>query len=756
MAWTSQRSGSWARTSNNADSPWYDAGTQTAAASAPPDDTAITLAAGHAVLMDYDSSGLANGYQTVTITGNSAGNTPACLYWADGSSGYLLMKTGCNIVGTNVAVRGQLLANSDGVWGNIGALPFDHKAVILLTGTAKIDALYLDIAMRATHPTNWYVETYKTAYVCTDQTASVNTTTGVITFTGAPPSAGTAVRVKSSGTLPTGLSADEIYYTRTVSGNTCKLALLNADAHIQIATATGSGTLTMYSGHTDTGTATVNVVQNVTADAPWVTTDGHDRTVLYNYRFALNTINAASIVLSANVNAAQDPCARLYLSARNVSIRSAGTTAAQPIVDYGAGTHAGVFDCEIVGTGGTGSTVYGHGVSAGAGHTISGVITGCSFGVNTGSGHTISGTLIGGARGVVQGLSHAISGTITGFSIAGLSEGSLHTITGNIFSSPLGMHLGNGHTFSGLIRACPTAVNQCTGCVCTGTITGSTSAAMSNGANNTLTGRISGCEIGINAGTNHYSEAAIIGCTTGVAVAVNTGGGGMQIGNSISYCVTGLSGGQGTLNGCNLHHNTQDITLVGGDWSGIGTTLGSTPQVASYKYGAAGYTHKSRVQILDFGGYDEDLAVWTPGGMIKTNAGHTAHVLTAQDNRADVWMRIPFRAVSGQQVTVTVTDATLSAHTAWTDLPVFAIVDPTQPWKGASEYLDSETQAHDASAHTYTLTYTPDHDCELWFMVRAKGGDASGTGTETLTFTFDISPGGTGAAATTRAWASMG
>ena len=366
----------------------------------PADGDAVVIAAGHNVLMDDDLSAY-TGLLAVTITG---GATPGMLYFMNGTSGHLKIRTGYNLVGTTDTNRGRLLANSDGIWGNTGALAFANKAIIDLQGTSKIQALNLDIALYCTHPANWFVETYKTAYTC-NQATDVNVDTDVLTFGTAPPAAGTPVRVKSSGTLPGGLSADRIYYTRTISGNTCKLALQNNDATIVDITSIGDGTLTMYDGHTNTATKILNVIQDITADAPWTTVAGHNRIVLADIapeaydqqRDTLATIAAGALTITTNnVDSVQFPCARIYLSSRNVSIRSNGTTKDQPIVDFtSAATHGGVFDCEIVNTyqPGTQTTFYGYGILYGSGHTLSGVITGCYYGIAYGSGHTISGEI---------------------------------------------------------------------------------------------------------------------------------------------------------------------------------------------------------------------------------------------------------------------------------------------------------------------------------------------------------------------------
>jgi hypothetical protein len=394
----SQKNGSWSDMTV-----WNDAAGGGGAAPAnlvAMDGCNITIQANHAVLCDSDMSGF-TGLLTVTITSHAT--DPGMLYWKNGTSGYLKVRTGYNIVGTNAAAKGRLLAKSDGVWGNTGVLAFANKAVILLEGTSILDATYLDCRFYCYEPTTKYVETYKTAYTCTTQTTDIALDTDIITFTGAPPAQGTAVCVRSSGTLPTPLRNDVIYYVRTVSGNTCKLATLNADANIVDITATGAGTLTMYDGHTNLATATMNVIQNVSAETGWTADAGHDAVVLCNWgpqaydqqRLTLDTINAGTIVLSGNVDSVQYPLARIYLSSRNISIRSSGTTAAQAIVSAPVN---GVFGCEIRNTGGSGTTFYGYAINAGSPNTITGVISGCSRGVVggiTGYYNTVSGFIIG-------------------------------------------------------------------------------------------------------------------------------------------------------------------------------------------------------------------------------------------------------------------------------------------------------------------------------------------------------------------------
>ena len=449
---TSTGSGSWS------DAIWSGG---SGAGGAPADGDDVVIAAGHNVLMNADLSSW-TGLTTLTIASHAT--TPGMLYFKDGTDGHLKFRTGTNygILGNNDGVTlGRLLANHDGSWpagDTDDPLTFANKAIIQLDGTSRIMGTYLEIKLFCTQPTNTFVETYGAAYTCTDQSTDINTTTGIITFTGAPPSEGTPVMIKSSGTLPTGWTNTDVYYVRTVSGNTCKLALQNADANIVIPSATGSGTLTMYSGHTNTSTATMNVVQDVTADTPWVTTDGHDYVCLVdcnapeNYdqqRTQLTTINAGTIVLSANVDSAQYPLARIFLVSRNVSIRFTGNTTVN-ILDA---VHNSILQCEIRATAGTGTTFYGNGLNISYSNTISGTISGCNSGLINSYSNTISGSILGCNNGLVYSYSNTISGTISGCN-SGLNSSYSNTISGTISGCAYGLNSSYSNTISGTISGC--------------------------------------------------------------------------------------------------------------------------------------------------------------------------------------------------------------------------------------------------------------------------------------------------------------
>jgi hypothetical protein len=511
---------------------WSDSDGGAGGATVPADGDTVIISAGVSVKMDVDQSAWTG------LAGNNiirGGSTPGMLYFCNGDDGHLKLRTAATLQGTTDTNRGRLLANSDGDWSTTTPLQFSNKAVIDLQGTAEIQATNLDIKCHATHPTNGYVRTYGTKYDFNGETA-VTPATDVIDLGATPPSAGTAVCVTTAaGTLPTGLAEDTVYYVRSVSGNTCKLALQNSDATIVDITAVGSGTCSLITGYAS-GSATVNVLEDVTADTPWVTTTGHNRVVLCNslspgsydqQRLTLTTIGATTIVLSATVDSTQTPGARIYLSSRNVSIRSAGTSSTQAIVLYGSSdTHGGVFGCEIINTAGTGTTFYGYGVSGGTGCTISGTVSGCSRGFSSGSGFTISGTVSGCNTGFGSGSGHTISGTVSGCS-NGFSSGSGHTISGTVSGCTNGVYLGFGHTISGTVSGCSNGVREGGGYTISGTVSGC-GTGFSGGSGYTISGTVSGCNFGVHTGAGYTISGTVSGNTSdfrGYITAIVTNGG---------------------------------------------------------------------------------------------------------------------------------------------------------------------------------------------------------------------------------------
>jgi hypothetical protein len=535
------------------------------------EDSLFVIQPTHVIDLDIDCIGLswATGFQTITIEGAASG-VPGTLRVDSmtlvAGQYSIVMKTGYNIVGTNTTVRGRILSNSDGVWANTGALAFDRKFVISLLGTAKIDALYLDLWLFDKEPTtNLSVRTYgqifaecavsagsdtltytgiaaalpNTTLVCvsagsgalpaelsagTDYwvvSASGNTiklsassggsaidlsaggpinvhcgfyanwgvSGNTLTKTTHSLANSTAVMVKSTGTLPTPLAINTMYYVVSAAAGAISLALTSGGTALTLG-GSPSGTLDVYAGSTGAApgiggtnpyTSTmVNVWDDVSSEAEWITTTNHNRIVLADagpsdydqQRLTLSIKVATALTLSAAVDSVQYPNALVVLSSRNISIRSAGTSSSQAIVDYGASTFTGnTLRCEIVNTYGTGTSFFGYGVNYGTSHSISGTITGCNYGVYYGVSHTISGTIFGCSIGVYYGVSHTISGTISGCSY--------------------GVYYGASHVFSGTITGCGNVIRMPVFCKIIDAISISTSPAIYDRNITGSSGRIS-------------------------------------------------------------------------------------------------------------------------------------------------------------------------------------------------------------------------------------------------------------------------
>jgi len=765
----------------------------------PVDNDTVIIAAGHTVVFDVDQSAFANGMAGVTITGIAAG-TPGMLvfkYDVDGTY-HLKIKTGTQLRGTAHTVFGRLLANSDGAWGNSGALPFGRKAIIDLVTTAYINALYLDIALYCTQPIYTSARVYNTLKTV----SSINTATDVITMTAAHGwTANTRVMVRSSGTLPGGLAADTVYYVRSPSGADLKLSQFAGDPAVDI-TSAGTGTIELYDGHTNTGTATVNVLDDVTGDPCWTTMDGHDYVVLVDaaapeiydqQRVQLNAIAAGTLTLSANVDSAQYPGARVWLSSRNISIRCSTTTAGQNIVDYGVGAlHGGVFQCEIRSTAGTGTTFYGNGVVYGRGHIISGVVSGCYYGVNGGTGHTISGVVSGCLYGVNGGTGHTISGVVsgcyygvnggTGHTISGVVSGCYygvnggtgHTISGVVSGCLYGVIYGTGHTISGVVSGCSDGISSGTGHTVSGAVSGCSNGII-YGTSYTVSGSVSGCYYGVYGGTGHTVSGSVSGCYDGVVygrghiisgVVSGCGNGvyygtGHTVSGVVSGCSNGLNGGVVYLHGAVFSNNTRDLLPAGGYYLGWAVQLNSSTQVASYKHAsiAVPSNRYTSVCVVDLGGTSGALGFWTLGGYCKS-AAYSApmhgtppvtppaliHEMLFEDNDRWNWVELPIRALAGKPVTVTFYGK-LTGVSLWTARPTIGIYDPNEPWQDAAEALNVSAQmASNTNWQTLTATYTPVYDRELRLRVQGIGGNAGGTGTEYLYWFMVVSSGGAGGA----------
>ncbi len=453
------------KTSNGTGGGNWSAGSTWVGGVTPIDGDTVVIAAGDTVTFDVDMTSWANGIAGMTIEG---GDTAAILRFKYSAAGiyYLKVRSGTMISGSSGAVKGRLLVNGTGVWGDTTPLPYDRKAIIHFVGgyNNRFHTTDLDIALYCTEPDTKYVECYGTCYTVTfsastdratfnlgvsaindgtpvtftgtlptplvagttyylrdkssntfkiaatydgspidlttagsgaiychigrfgpvNQAAAVDTVTGMITWNGTAPVQSTKVRLSSTGVLPSGLRDDVCYYVRAVSGTTCKLSRYDNDYAIVVPTDTESGDLTMYTGGYVDSTA-INVLQSVTSDPQWVTTDGDDYVFLLNTTGSgtgsapaqLTTIAPQYMVLSSSTGTgSMHPLARLYLLSRNVRVLCYNNYSYNVMAS--GSPNPAIFKCEIRNTNSSISGTFAYGAPV---HFLGGTISGFSTAV---------------------------------------------------------------------------------------------------------------------------------------------------------------------------------------------------------------------------------------------------------------------------------------------------------------------------------------------------------------------------------------
>ena len=405
----------------------------------PVDGDSVTINAGVNVLMDVDQ-GAFTGLTGLVITG---GVTPGMLYFKNGTNGHLKMKTGYNITGTTVTNNGRLLVNSDGVWGNTTPLQQSNTAFIDLQGTSQIIGTNLSRSIRGSVPTILCARTYGTLYT----ESSVDTSTGIFTFSSPPGlSAGTAVMLLSSGSLPTGFLPNTLYWIIAPSGSTLQLAAITGGTAI-VPTNTGSGTIQMYTGASNTASGAINVLDDVTSDHNWSTTVNFNAVVLesngpdaVNYqRSTMTSITSSVITMANNLTAAMRPGALMWLSSRNVTIQNTSTGQCS----NGGGNDS--FQCEFRNSSASPS---GYGVQQTNNSTFSNcTFTGFQYAITSIFGSTLTSCIFAGNS---NGIYSSYQNTITSCIFAGCNSCSQNS-TGSNFSACV-------------FEGCQNAVNNNDGC----------------------------------------------------------------------------------------------------------------------------------------------------------------------------------------------------------------------------------------------------------------------------------------------------
>jgi len=615
----------------------------------------------------------------VALTLNGSSTDPGTLIIGEnGKNGYLPIKAGSNIVGTAGTYKGRIAGNYEGTWAGTTPLPQTYRGVIEFLGTnaGKVDCQYIDVNLRGyMEVTNEYVRVYGTKQTVTGSASEDTLTCATHGWANATP---LCLKV-SGGSLPAPLVEDTVYFVVNTATDTFKLAEVSGGTAIDLTT-DGSGTIEAYSG-CPSGSATINVLDDVTGDAAWSTTAGKNRAVLTNdarpgsardvQRVTLSTINAGTLVLSEAVDSTQYPNARLWLAVRNVAVRTNTTTSSQPIFDYAtASASGGVLNCAIVSMAATNTTGYGYAVNNGTGHVADGLISGCNrafYGVKT---SPLSGTCVG----------------------------------NDYFSS--------GTTF----------------CSFPGTFVGHGGGAATNDIALDLSGTFFG-----NTYVGSYLQGAIVsGALRGNYMAIANSNR-CIISGTIKHNINGIYRCSGTiLRGAEIGANTTDVSYPLG-LIGWGVGLQSATQVSNYANGQP-YWNCTLYDLADAANTPQPgyLRSWCYGGMTVTDTATIpasppitltyAHKMTFESATYPDFIDIPLFCKGGRKLNI---DVFIKANqSGMTEVPRCQIIDPSYPFDHASSKLVDTAMADNTNWQTVNVSYVATYDRPL--VLRVRGKNASG------------------------------
>lgn len=431
---TSNQSGNWGDTST-----WV-------GGVLPIDGDDIVIAAGHSVKMNVDQSAW-TGLFSVVIQGSDT--TPGMLYWMNGTNGYLKIRTPYTISGTTGTNKGRILINSDGVWGNTGSLSSANTAYIDLQTSAYIDATNLSINVRA------YIASvpYITAYGAMKVISSIDTATDVFTSAAHGMSDFSLVRLHTTGTFPDGTDEGP-YYISSATTNTFKLNRLD-QVSVNV-TSSGTGTVSVLTAHTNTGTPTANVLEDISANADWSTTAGKNMVAFCNhlagvqdvFRNTLASKTATTVTFGANISASKVASSRIYISWRNAGIRSNTTSSSHSLIRNGTG----IYFSGDARSNSTTSTYYGQLLWNCTYSTFAGLALGLSDIFSAGSNNTVSSDAVVLSTHYVLNSSHnsTVSGGIFSANNKICTSSAGVTITGgSAYAAIALLSGGSGSTISG-------------------------------------------------------------------------------------------------------------------------------------------------------------------------------------------------------------------------------------------------------------------------------------------------------------------
>jgi len=641
------------------------------------DGDSITIASDQILNWDKDTAAWTTGIAGITLSGTS-GHPCALVLGSSAFSGMLPIKAACNIAGTGAADYNWIVANDEGTIAGTTVLRAANSGVIEFLGTnaGKIVGQYLRFNLRRTKPAHDYVRVYGTLYTAWVGSAANDT----LTLASHGIADTTPVCCRSvGGTLPAPLLEDRLYYVVNKTTDTIKLAYTSGGAAIDLTT-DGTGTIQAWTGHSNTSTDTVNVLDDVTGDL-WTV---GDNAVLVNagpqtydqQRVTLAAIATGTMQLSANVDSAQSPLARIYRVKSNVEVLSNTTGSSVPIFDLTSATASGdVISCSIRALAGTGTTFYGYGVSAATGHTIDALICGASAAVN--------GCVTVTHSGVSSACSYGIAGCV-------------------------------GATNSGTIAAVAAAASlSCTGFDNTGLIFGSYSAINRTG-------------YGIGLDCNNYGT--ILGCYRGFDGCSSGNDSGVIANCYYKYLSSNVVVMQNATGVCGTDSGTSTVR-------GYGAGFYSPTQVSTHIYPYSGSVILYDVADANNTPQPGYLKAWTPGGTTVSYAYSAGthgtppvslpiiHESTYETALANNFVEWEINGSSGLAITATL--YAKSSATGMTVRPTIAICSPRYPRWNATGVLASGTAADNTNWQTVTATYTPTADGPL--VVRVYGANVSGT-----------------------------
>ncbi len=306
----------------------------------------VVISSGHQVLMDVDTSGFSYGIQGVRIEGGS--ENPGMLYFKNGTSGYLKIRTNYIIEGTTIGQRGRLLANADGDWTNTAPLANEYKAVISTGGSINenINGENLDIRLLATQPTIPYTYLYKDRYDIEVSEVTVDVANNRLTLGVTPPADGTGIMfLDTDGELPNGIVEGVYYWIANIVGNTFQISTYSTYYPVDLKSI-GSGTISFFTGF-GTASTTWNVLDDLTSDPTWSNTTSYNEVILQNDKYSgttayLNNILSTQLTFSTSVDVTVPRL--IFNMSRNVRIYTSG--ASSVIIELGESNHQhSIFNC---------------------------------------------------------------------------------------------------------------------------------------------------------------------------------------------------------------------------------------------------------------------------------------------------------------------------------------------------------------------------------------------------------------------------